>query len=139
MDVVPSQGELGANIRGIINHTVQPSRNRGALRSFVSQVDSALDHLSLIKDIKVAYSLQGTIQGLVEGANRAGLPDDFDEQLRRLHEDAISDEIEALLAPFNMANIVANVQIEIPELGESTQQEQIQVVLDPSLLDITHG
>ena len=136
MDVIPNQGELGSNIRGIINHTSQPSRNRGALRRFVSQVDSAVDHLSLIKNIKVAYSLQGTIQGLVEGASRAGLSDDLEEQLRQLHEDALSDEIKALLAPFNMADIVANEPIEIPEIGD-TPTDQTPIVLDPSLVDNT--
>jgi hypothetical protein len=134
IDSIPVSGELGRNISGIINHTAQQARDTAALRRFVSQVESAVDQLTLIKDIKVAYALQGSIDGMVTGSINADLPADFTEKLRQLHEVALSDETKKLLENYNMANLVAGVNIDIPQDPPTAQK--VPVVLDPASVDI---
>ncbi len=134
IDSIPISGELGRNISGIINHTAQQARDTAALRRFVSQVESAVDQLTLIKDIKVAYALQGSIDGMVTGSINADLPADFTEKLRQLHEVALSDETKKLLENYNMANLVAGVNIDIPQDPPTAQK--VPVVLDPASVDI---
>jgi|GEM_PF-1588540 len=132
---LPVNSPLGEEIKGIINHLSQRNPNRGAITSFLAQLRVSTNKLKPNKEYIIAQSLKGTLEGVVEGAQRANLPAHLIEQLKGQIDGSLSDDILAEIPNISIPNLLANVPIPIPEPPQPPEVEltmdDIEIIIPP--------
>ena len=108
------EGPLKNPIRGILNHVSQPSPNKGAIVSFMNQLLKNTKSVTPDKQTIVAFAIQGTLEGIRAGAERANLDAATIEGLLDQFDTAITPEIISQIPDINLLSLRAGDPIPIP-------------------------
>jgi hypothetical protein len=114
-------GPLLNPIRGILNHVSQPNPNKGAIVSFFNQLTKNVKKVSPDKETILSFAIQGTLEGIRAGAERANLDAKDIEDLL--------DSLDAAITPELVQQVPEIQQLNLPSLRAG---EEIPILSDPN-------
>ena len=121
MDNFQEGGPLASPMRGILNHAGQPNPNKGAMVSFFNQIKNNSKTITPDKETIIAFAIQGTLEGIRTGAERANL----DAQ----DIEGILDALDIAITPELVQQVPEVQQLNLPNLRAG---EEIPILSDPN-------
>ena len=101
-------GALANPIRGILNHVSQPNPNKGAIFSFYNQLTKNIKQVTPDKETIISFAIQGTLEGIRAGAERANL--------NAQDIEGILDALDTAITPELVQQVPEIQQLNLPSL-----------------------